>query len=86
MAVTTMRVYEYMVECDACGIMEIYHTGDEDRGIRIHSAESAVRGAGFHRRHGELLCGICTEKHDSEKKGRRHNYKTMKEIKGRAKA
>lgn len=68
MAMTIMRVYEYMVECDACGIMEVYHTGDEDRGIRIHSAKSAIRGADFHHRRGKLLCNICTEKHDSERK------------------
>ena len=74
MAVKTMKVYEYVVECDQCGYMEVYHTGDEDRNIRIHGAVTAIRAAGFHRRHVGLLCGICTEKYDSKrKKGGNHD-------------
>ncbi len=62
MSVRVMRVYEYVIECDKCGWMDIYHTGDEDRGIKIHTVSTAMRASGFHRRKRKLLCPICFEK------------------------
>lgn len=61
MSVSAMRVYEYVLICDHCGVMEVYHTGDSERGIKVHSITTAIRAASFHRRKRKILCPICTE-------------------------
>ena len=48
MSILVSRVYEYALECDQCGFMEVYHTGDSDRGVVVHSVPTAKRAALFH--------------------------------------
>lgn len=61
MGISTMRVYEYYLECDLCGRDEVYHTYDIDNDVKVHSIASAIRAAKFHRSKGKLVCPICYE-------------------------
>lgn len=71
MGITASKVYEYVLECDKCGIMEVYHTGDLDRGVFVHSLSTAKRAASFHKCGSKTLCHICYEGYllDKRKKG-----------------
>lgn len=62
MSITASKVYEYVLECDECGIMEVYHTGDSDREIFVHSLQTAKRAALFHKCGSKTLCHICYER------------------------
>lgn len=68
MSVEAIRVYEYSVVCDRCEFFEIYHTGDEDNGVRVHSITSAIKAARFHRAGRKVLCPLCWERHFEERK------------------
>lgn len=62
MSVSVMRCFEYTVTCDRCGAWEIYHTGDEDRSVRVHTMRTAVRASGYRpgrKMNGVLLCPEC---------------------------
>lgn len=68
MSVSVMRCFEYSVECDKCGYLEVYHTGDWDNGVYVHSIRDAVRASQFKpskKRNGMLLCQRCLR--DEEK-------------------
>ena len=67
MGVRALRIYEYWVECDKCENEEVYHTGDIDRSVFVHSIASAIRAAGYHKRGGKLLCPICNESYVYDK-------------------
>ena len=62
MSVIVMRCFEYTVTCDKCGAQEVYHTGDTDRGVHVHSIRDAVLASGYkvsRKRNGTLLCPEC---------------------------
>lgn len=67
MAISVLKVNEYIVECDKCGFEEVYHTGDMDNGITVHSIVSAMKAAKFHKCQAGVLCSICYEGYTSEK-------------------
>ena len=57
--IRVLRVYEYDMVCDCCGVNEVLHTGDCPDDIFVHDISSAIKGARFHRSHGQLLCEDC---------------------------
>ena len=59
MAVKVRKVNEYDVECDECGYEEVLYSYDQDNGVIVHSIETAMRAARFHKRKGKCLCPIC---------------------------
>ena len=61
MGITAMKCFEYWVVCDNCGRDEVYHTNDEDNGVLVHSIQSAIRAARFHKSKGKLYCPFCYE-------------------------
>lgn len=68
MSISAWRVYEYVLECDRCGVEEVYHSEDHENGIRIHSIPTARKAAQFHRVNGKDLCHICYEAYASERR------------------
>ena len=61
MGITAMKCFEYWVVCDNCGRDEIYHTNDKDNGVLVHSIQSAIRAARFHKSKDKLYCPFCYE-------------------------
>ena len=61
MGFNVLHCYEYSMRCDECGTEEVLHTGDyiEDRDIFVHSSETAIKAAEFHRSKSKLLCDEC---------------------------
>ncbi len=63
MSVLILKCYEYQMYCDQCGTEEVLHTGDcaEVNGeeIFVHSRDTAIKAALYHRSHGMLLCDKC---------------------------
>jgi len=57
--ITVLRIFEYNMVCDKCGVNEVLHTGDSDDNIFVHNIHTAIRLAGFHMSKGKLLCDDC---------------------------
>ncbi len=58
--ITATMYYEYFIECDVCGECDVAHTGDLGvDNIRIHNIPTAIKGMGYHRRKGKLICNKC---------------------------
>lgn len=64
MSVQCMRCYEYTVTCDRCEAQEVYHTGDSDHGVVVHSIGSAIRASGYRRMNGRHLCPECQKEEE----------------------
>jgi len=62
MGISIMRVFEYYLECDKCGVSDCVHTGDSANGNYVHNRDSAIKVCGFHRSEGNLLCEECFKK------------------------
>lgn len=60
--INVLRVFEYDMACDECGVNEVLHTGDSDRETYVHNIHTAIKLAGFHRSRGQLLCDECFKK------------------------
>lgn len=60
--INVLRVFEYDIICDKCGVNEVLHTGDSDGEICVHNIHTAIKSAGFHRSKGRLLCDECFKK------------------------
>ena len=58
-SISVLICNEYVVECDKCGVQEVYHTGDIDHGIWVHTERTARQASGYHYLKGQLLCPIC---------------------------
>lgn len=67
MAANVRRYFEYTIECDVCGAVEVLHTGDEVYGIYVHSIPTAIRAAEYGWLQDRLLCCSCRFKYN------RHN-------------
>lgn len=59
MGISVLKVYEYSMVCDICGIVEVLHTGDNPDDVYVHNIHTAIKGAGYHRSKGRLLCDDC---------------------------
>ena len=61
MSVNVLKVFEYSLICDCCGVEEVLHTGDYDsqNDIFVHNIITAVKCSGFHKTNGQLLCNDC---------------------------
>lgn len=61
MGISVLKVYEYSMVCDICGIEEVLHSGDhpDDVDVYVHNIHTAIKVAGFHRSKGRLLCDDC---------------------------
>lgn len=71
MAFSVLKCYEYVMECDKCGVMEILHTGDrphvKGEELYVHNKHTAIKGALYHQSKGLLLCDKCFKSHRKEK-------------------
>lgn len=56
MGVSSIRVTEYTITCDSCGVMEVCHSTYES----VYSKQQAIKWAGMHRvKNGDILCNTC---------------------------
>lgn len=73
MGISIMRVFEYYLECDKCGVSDCVHTGDSADDNYVHNRDSAIKVCGFHRSKGNLLCEECFKKTKIAKRMERDN-------------
>lgn len=60
MGINVLRCFEYSMVCDICGSEEVLHTNDHpEEDICVHNINTAIKGAGYHRSKGRLLCDDC---------------------------
>ena len=73
MGYSVLRCFEYVMECDTCGAMEILHTGDfptvDGKSIYVHNRNTAIKGALYHQSKGKLLCDECFAELKGENNG-----------------
>jgi len=62
MGIVCTKIFEYVLTCDKCNFEEVYHTGDWDNGVRVHSIDSAVKASKFHVTKQGYLCDSCFSK------------------------
>lgn len=66
MGFTVMRCFEYVAECDICGVMDVMHTGDaptvDGQSIFVHDTQTAIKGFMFHRTSNGFICDDCYKK------------------------
>lgn len=66
MGLQVIRCFEYVIECDVCGEMDVMHTGDfptvKGKSIYVHDISSAIKGFEYHKSKGRLLCDKCFRK------------------------
>ena len=77
MSVEVKNIHRYIVVCDVCARLEEFVTDDLERGIFVHTVNTAIRAAGYHRHRGVLLCPVCYE----SKEETVEHYRRMKEYK-----
>ena len=63
MGFNVLRTFEYIAECDICGVMDVMHTGDtptvDGQDIYVHDTQSAIKGFQFHRTKHGFICDEC---------------------------
>jgi hypothetical protein len=66
MGFSVLRCFEYVAECDMCGVMDVMHTGDvptvDGQSIYVHDTQSAIKGFQFHRTKNGFICDDCYKK------------------------
>lgn len=66
MGFSVLRCFEYVAECDICGVMDVMHTGDEPtvngQTIHVHDTPSAIKGFQFHKTKNGFVCDDCYKK------------------------
>ena len=78
MGFSVLRCFEYVAECDMCGVMDTMHTGDvptvDGQSIYVHDTQSAIKGFRFHKTKNGFICDDCY-KHFIKQKVRNNNEK-----------
>ena len=63
MSFSVMRCFEYVAECDVCGLMDVMHTGDcptvNGKEIFVHDTHTAIKGFRFHQTKNGFVCDQC---------------------------
>lgn len=71
MGFSVLRCFEYIAECDICGVMDVMHTGDmptvNGQEIFVHDTQSAIKGFEFHRTKHGFICNDCYKKLQGKK-------------------
>ncbi len=71
MGFSVLRCFEYVAECDICGVMDVMHTGDaptvDGESIYVHDTQSAIKGFQFHKTKNGFICDDCYKKIKSQK-------------------
>lgn len=66
MGFSVLRCFEYVAECDICGVMDVMHTGDRPKvngqTIHVHDTQSAIKGFQFHKTKNGFICDDCYKK------------------------
>ena len=66
MGLSVLRCFEYVAECDICGVMDVMHTGDaptvNGQIIFVHDTQSAIKGFEFHKTKKGFICNDCYKK------------------------
>lgn len=71
MGVRVLKVFEYTVECNGCLRQEVYHTNDQDNGVRVHTLRTALKASGFKRMGGKVYCPDCYDE-EVDRRADRH--------------
>jgi len=76
MGFIVLRCFEYVAECDMCGVMDVMHTGDtptvDGQSIFVHDTQSAIKGFQFHQTKNGFICDDCYKKIKGRKRGIRN--------------